>query len=254
MKGQSHALWLAREHLHGPLLLCFADTLIQTDFSFLAAEPADVVAWVMPVADPRRFGVAEVAKDGWVRRFIEKPSSMDNNLVVVGCYFFRSAESLLEAIEAQIERGRALRNEYFLADAISIMIERGARVRTQQVSSWLDTGTIEATLDTNKLLLERLHLPAVERATVKTIAPVAIHPTAEISDSIIGPYASIGPNCQITNSHITESILEADSQIKDVALTRSLVGSRASVLGRGDGQVVSLNVGDDSQVEFLRAP
>lgn len=59
MKGQSHALWLAREHLHGPMQMVFSDTLIETDFSFLAHETADAVAWVMPVPDPRRFGVAE---------------------------------------------------------------------------------------------------------------------------------------------------------------------------------------------------
>ena len=60
MKGQSHAMWLAREYLHGPMQMVFSDTLIETDFSFLAHEEADSVAWVMPVPDPRRFGVAEV--------------------------------------------------------------------------------------------------------------------------------------------------------------------------------------------------
>ena len=58
MKGQSHALWLAREFMHGRMLVCFSDTLIETDFSFLAHEEADVVAWVMAMPDPRRFGVA----------------------------------------------------------------------------------------------------------------------------------------------------------------------------------------------------
>lgn len=88
MKGQSHALWLAREYLTGPMIMCFSDTLMETNFGFLSSEPADGVAWVMPVPDPRRFGVAELGADGWVRRFIEKPQSMENNLVVVGCYYF----------------------------------------------------------------------------------------------------------------------------------------------------------------------
>src|SRR5215212_961989 len=113
MKGQSHALWLAREYLHGPMIVCFSDTLMETDFSFLANETADAVAWVMPVADPRRFGVAELNPDGWVTRFIEKPQSMDNNLVVVGCYYFKSGEQLLVAIEEQMERKIMLKGEYF---------------------------------------------------------------------------------------------------------------------------------------------
>lgn len=250
MKGQSHALSLAREYLTGPMIMCFSDTLMETDFSFLANEASDGVAWVMPVDDPRRFGVAEEGTDGWVTRFIEKPQSLDNNLVVVGCYYFKSAERLLAAIDDQMRRGVMLKNEYFLTDAISIMIEGGAKVRTQKISTWLDTGTIEATLDTNKILLEKIGSKVVKftGSNVEIIEPVAIHESAVISNSKIGPFASIGANCKIENAQISESIVEADCEIKDAALTRSLVGKQARVKGRGDGRVSQLNVGDTSQV------
>lgn len=257
MKGQSHALSLAREHLHGPLIVCFSDTLMETDFSFLAKEEADGVAWVMPVEDPRRFGVAEKGPDGWVTRFIEKPHSMDNNLVVVGCYYFKSAEKLMSAIDDQIKRGVMLKNEYFLTDGISIMIQNGAKIRTEEISTWLDTGTIEATLDTNKLLLSNVSTLKQSTLTgkvvskgsnVEIIEPSAIHETATIKDSKIGPYASIGPNCKIENSQISESIVEADCEIKDAVLNRSLIGKQAKIKGRADGQVMQLNVGDTSQV------
>ena len=140
MKGQSHALWLAREHLHGRMIMCFADTLMDADFSRLGDEKADAVAWVMPVEDARRFGVAEVGADGWVRRLIEKPETMENNLALVGCYYFKDAASLLAAIDEQMKRGAMLKNEYFLADAVSILIERGAKVRTEKISTWLEIG------------------------------------------------------------------------------------------------------------------
>lgn len=252
MKGQSHALWLAREYLKGPMIMCFSDTLMETDFSFLAEEKADGVAWVMPVEDPRRFGVAEEGADGWVKRFIEKPQSMDNNLVVVGCYYFKSAEQLLAAIKDQMKRGVMLKNEYFLADAISIMIESGAKVRTQKISTWLDTGTIEATLDTNRILLEKLgsQVGRFEGLNVQVIEPSAIHETAAISNSTIGPFASIGANCKIENAQISESIVEADCEIKDAVLTRSLIGRQAKVKGRGDGHVMQVNVGDTSSVSL----
>ncbi len=249
MKGQSHALALAREYLHGPLIMCFSDTLMETDFSFLAKEEADGVAWVMPVDDPRRFGVAEEGSDGWVKRFIEKPQGMDNNLVVVGCYYIKSADRLLAAIDDQMERGVMLKNEYFLTDAISIMIEGGAKVRTQKISTWLDTGTIEATLDTNKILLEKSkHVNKDTGIQVKVIEPSFIHPSAEIKNSTIGPYASIGANCRIENSQIAESIIEADCEIKDAALSRSLIGRQAKVKARGDGHVMELNISDTSSV------
>ena len=251
MKGQSHALWLSREYLKGPMIMCFSDTLMETDFSFLDKEAADGVAWVMPVEDPRRFGVAEEGADGWVTRFIEKPQSMDNNLVVVGCYYFRSAEQVLAAIDDQMKRGVMLKNEYFMTDAISIMIEGGAKVRTQKISTWLDTGTIEATLDTNKILLEKgKGVNKYAGKQVKVIEPSAIHPSAVIVNSTIGPFASIGANCRIENAQVSESIVEADCEIKDAALTRSLVGKQAKIKGRGDGRVMQLNIGDTSSVEL----
>ena len=253
MKGQSHALWLAREFMHGPMIVCFSDTLMETDFSFLAREQADVVAWVMPMSDPRRFGVAEVGKDGWVTRFIEKPESMNNNLVVVGCYYFKSAEKLLAAIEEQMERNLTLKGEYFLTDTITLMIEEGAKVRTQKSNSWLDTGTIEATLDTNKILLDKLgsNVQTVQHSSVKIIEPVAIDASAEVLNSTIGPHTSIGANCKITNSNIMESIVEAGCEIQDASLSRSVIGTQARVRGRGDGSVMQLNIGDDSSILLL---
>lgn len=251
MKGQSHALWLAREYMHGPMLVVFSDTLMETDFSFLAHEEADVVAWVMPMPDPRRFGVAEVGADGWVKRFIEKPQTMENNLVVVGCYYFKRAEKLLEAIEEQMQRGIMMKGEYFLTDTITLMIEHGAKVRTNEISTWIDTGTIEATLDTNKILLDqgRANKTVDEISNdVKIVAPSFVHPSAEIRHSVIGPYASVGANCTITNSEIRESIVEADCEIQDAVLNRSLVGTQAKVRGRGDGHLLQLNVGDHSAV------
>ena len=250
MKGQSHALWLAREFMHGPMIMCFSDTLLDTDFSFLSHEEADVVAWVMPMPDPRRFGVAELDKEGWVTRFIEKPDSIENNLVVVGCYYFKSAETLLAAIEEQIERNLTFKGEFFLTHTITIMIEKGAKIRTQSSESWLDTGTIDATLETNKALLENKANKTKNESVngVEIIAPSFIHPTADIQDSVIGPYASIGANCKIVNSKIEESILEANCEIQDAKLTRSIVGVKAKVRGRSDGAAMQLNVGDNSEV------
>lgn len=250
MKGQSHALWLAREYLHGPMQMVFSDTLIETDFSFLASETADSVAWVMPVPDPRRFGVAEAGADGWVKRFIEKPQTLENNLVIAGCYYFREGRELIAAIEEQFRRNHMLKNEFFLADAMTIMIEHGTKIRVHEIDSWLDTGTIEATLETNKILLEKRgkQVQTYTGKQVTIMEPCVIDPTAEISNSTIGPHASIGANCRIENSTIAESILEAGCQIQDAALSRSLVGRQAKVRGRGDGRVMQLNVGDSSEV------
>ena len=254
MRGQSDAFYLARQHLNGPMLMVFSDTLIETDFSFLANETLDGVAWVKAVPDPRRFGVAEVDKEGWVTHLTEKPETCDNNLAVVGCYYFKRGEALISAIEEQFRRNVERKGEYFLADAINIMLERGAQFRTHKVSVWLDTGTIEATLETNRYLLEhgRESNPQnVKRNDVKVVPPVFIHETAEVANSTIGPHVSIGANCQISDSKIENSILEEEVEVNAAALSGSFIGRQAKVEGRGaEGQPIMLNVGDNSSVKM----
>jgi glucose-1-phosphate thymidylyltransferase len=253
MKGQSHALWLAREYLHGPVMVVFSDSIIGTDFSFLDHEEADCVAWVLPFPDPSRFGVAEVGSDGWVKRFIEKPTTKENNLVVIGCYYFKDGDQLLDAIQEQMDRNLTLKGEFFLTDTVSVMIEKGARVRTQVGNSWLDTGTIDATLETNHILLEQFG--KANRTTdeskdgVQILAPSFVHPSAVITESVIGPFASIGPNCRISQAVILESIVEADTEIKRTALTHSLIGRNCFVEGQPNSEEpMSLNIGDNSSV------
>ena len=252
MKGQSHALWLARDYLHGPMMVVFSDSIIETDFSFLDHEEADCVAWVLPFPDPRRFGVAEVGQDGLVKRFIEKPTSLENNLVVIGCYYFKSGDQLLDAIDEQMKRNLTLKGEFFLTDTISVMIEKGARVRTQSGNSWLDTGTIDATLETNRILLEQGKANWTTDGSkdgVQILAPSFVHPSAVITESVIGPYASIGPNCRISQAVIQESIVEADTEIKRTTLTHSLIGRNSYVEGQlNKDEPMSLNIGDNSSV------
>ena len=251
MKGQSHALYLARQYLTGPMISIFSDTLIETDFSFLDREKSHGVAWVKAVPDPRRFGVAEVNEDGWVKRLIEKPQSVENDLAVVGCYYFKSSEDLMAAIEEQMQKNVQLKNEFFLVDAINIMLERGALMRVERVDTWLDTGTIDATLETNAFLLERMNAKPKEYQNVKVVPPVFIHPTAEVNESVIGPNASIGANCKISQAVIQDSIIDDGTTIRQAALTHSLIGRDCVVEGQPNKEEsASLNIGDNSEVRF----
>jgi glucose-1-phosphate thymidylyltransferase len=255
MKGQSDALWLAREYMTGPVLICFSDTLMDTDFSFLADEKADGVAWVKPVPDPRRFGVAEVDGEGWVTNLVEKPQIMDNNLVVIGCYYFKDAGNLLSAVEEQFRRGTSLKGEYFLTDTINIMIEGGLKMHTQTVEVWLDTGTIDATLETNRYLLEHgkgSKTKDQKQHGIKIVPPVFVHASAEISNSVIGPYASIGAKCMITGSRVEDSIIEDGATVEAAALQGSFIGRQARVQGHSaDNPPLKLNIGDDSSVSLM---
>jgi len=249
MKGQSHALWLARHQLSGPMLMVFSDTLLDTDFSFIAQEKSDGVAWVKAVKDPRRFGVAEVNAEGQIIRLVEKPKSMENNLALVGCYYFKSSEKLLSAIDEQIKRGIELKGEYFLADAVNIMLERGAQMRINKVDTWLDTGTIEATLETNMYMLDHGRdnsEEATKRTGATIISPVFIHPSAKVDASVIGPHVSIGPDCEVQGCVIRNTILDEGAAVTDSVLDGSFIGRQAKV----EGSAASVNIGDNSSIRL----
>jgi glucose-1-phosphate thymidylyltransferase len=243
MKGQSDAILLAHEFLSGPMLMAFSDTLIETDLKFLKNETYDAIAWVKPVPDPRRFGVAEVNPQGQVTHLVEKPQDIKNNLALVGFYYFRSGEILIEAIQEQIRRGVSLKGEYFLADAVNMLLEKGASMRTEQVETWLDAGTPDSVLETNRYLLEHgsatsgLNLPGVA-----IIPPVFIHPSAQVTQTVIGPHVSIGADCKLNNVVIRNSILDAGSQVENMIIEGSLMGRQVQVTGKTS----ILNLGDNT--------
>ena len=247
MRGQSDALYLAREYLKGPMLMCFSDTLIETNLAEKIQPGVDGLAWVKAVPDPRRFGVAVADGDGFIQHLVEKPKEMSNNLVLVGFYYFRDGQELMRAIEKQVEQKLSLNNEYFLADAINVMLAEGAKFKIEEVGVWLDAGKVDALLETNQYLLSHGRDNDAEtgkRSGVKIHSPVFVHPQAKLSNCEIGPFASIGKDCLLENACIINSILEDGVTVKNSTLENSLIG-RQAVIEQFEG---SLNVGDNSWV------
>jgi len=76
------------------------------------------------------------------------------------------------------------------------------------------------------------------------IPPVFIHPTAQVRESIIGPYVSLGAACQVEHSIIRDTILEDEARASGVILERSLVGRRAQLSRRA----AIVNAGDNTEV------
>lgn len=247
MQGQSQALYLAREYLSGPVMVVFADTLAETDFSIIGREDLDGYAWVKSVDDPRRFGVAEVNNAGFITRLIEKPTEMDNNRVVIGLYYYRQGEQLLQAIEEQLATGKSYKGEYFLTDATTIMLQHGARMRTVEVGAWLDAGTSEAILETNALLLDKQvnrQIPAGLGPEVKIIHPVSLPVDAKLARCTIGPHVSLASGCTVEDSRLQDCIVDENAVIRNSNLHRSLIGRNVLV----DGAVGSVDLGDNSRV------
>jgi glucose-1-phosphate thymidylyltransferase len=251
MLGQSHAIAMAREQLKGPSMVLFTDTILEEDISFLLDpnHAEEAVIWVKQVEDPRRFGVVEVGEDGFAQSLIEKPDSLENDLAVVGYYYFARGEDLIAAIDRQINEEIITKGEFFIADAISLMLKDGLRMLPKPVDIWLDAGLPETVLETNRYLLtngQANHdsLPEMEGVTIHK--PVYIHPSAQVAGSTIGPNVSIGAECKVSGSTLADAIIEPGAEIAGCSLQDSLVGERAVVRGASG----SIDIGDDCRLEL----
>ncbi len=248
LSGQSPAIYLAHEHLDGPTIVLFSDTLFEADLDVINTTEADAMAFVKEVEDPRRFGVVELDSKGRVVRFIEKPDTTHNKRAVIGLYYLRDAGHMLRAIEKQMATGKTTKGEYYIADAFQLMINDGAVFHVQDVDVWLDTGKPEMVLETNRYLLEHGfdNSGFVEQEQVTVIPPVYIHPDATFERAIIGPYASVGAGCDVRHSIIHDSIVDPGATVRNVILAKSLIGHDATVLGHYH----TLNIGDTSSIDF----
>jgi glucose-1-phosphate thymidylyltransferase len=248
--GQSQALWLARDHLQGPVLISFVDTLVATDFQKALSRARTATAWVKPVEDPRRFGVAVVGANGRVQRLVEKPSGTDNKLAVVGTYFLPSGADLMGAVQRQMEAGETLGEEFYLADAINLMLSEGLDMRVEEVAHWEDCGKPETLLHANRFLLEQAQAagrrPSLKREGVVIVPPVFIDPAAVVEQSVIGPYVSLAAGCRVEQSILRDTIVDEKAEIARMVITDSLIGSQARLIGKFG----SFLVGDSSEMKM----
>jgi glucose-1-phosphate thymidylyltransferase len=242
-KGLGDAVYRAKDAFSGePILVLLGDTIVDLDMSKMVGR--DNLIGVQEVADPRRFGVVEL-NGGYVSRFVEKPDRPRSNLAIVGVYFFRDSAQLFGALERLIARGRTTKGEFQLTDALQLMVNDGTRIKTRTIKHWLDCGTREAMLATNRYLLEREGHYKPRSGSV-IVPPVFIHDRAKIQSSIIGPNVSVGADADIQGSIIWDSIVNRNVIVQHTLLEGSILGESSVV--RDSPR--KLNLGGFSELEM----
>ena len=244
-RGIGHAVDLARNVANGdePLLIVLGDTIIKTNLKAVVAEKTNVLG-VKEVEDPRRFGVCEVTGNR-ITRVVEKPVDPPSNLALVGLYYLQNGAALFDAVRHNIERNVTTNNEYQITDALQLMIERGEVFTPFVIDEWFDCGKPEAMLETNRKLLKNAPgARPIEGSIV--IPPVSISPSAEIINSIVGPYVSIADRVVIHSSVVRDSVLSEGAMVTDALLESSLIGANAVIRGG----FKKLDVGDSSEISF----
>ncbi len=252
-EGLGHAIYLTRAFVQAgeEMYIVLGDTIFDADIESVMSSPESALG-LKRVDDPRDFGVAEVEEDMRITRVIEKPSIPKSNLALVGIYKIRESDQLFQALEQIITHGYKTQGEYHLTDALMLMIKDGTIFRGFKIQNWYDCGKKEILLETNAILLKKLHPHGHHGAAYPNtiiIEPVSIAEGCDISNSIIGPNVTLGSNTTVRYSIIRQSIIGNDATIEDVVLQESVIGSDTTIKGMSQ----SLNIGDNTEIDLSKA-
>jgi len=242
MLGLGYAVSLAEGLVKSDkVLIILGDTPFKMSNLNDEINKGDFIA-VKEVSDPRRFGIVKV-EGGKILDMVEKPKNPPSNLAIVGIYYITKAKLLFDSLKHIISQDIRTKGEYQLTDALREMIRRGHNFRPVEVEEWLDCGTLDQTIISQRELL-KYNQHYVSRETVTIIEPVWISDQADIRNCVIGPNVHIDAGCKIKNSIISNSIIYPNCTIEDSVLNDSIIGESCEVRGF----VGSLRIGDHSHV------
>ncbi len=175
--------------------------------------------------DPNRYGVAELAGENRIKRFVEKPpKGMEpTNLINAGVYVFSPR------IFDYIPSGRAVSME---REIFPRLAEENALYGYKTSGMWIDIGKPEEYLQTNKMLLRTCADKQLKNSKFVCKSPIAIGKDVEVGEnSIIGPFAVLGRNVTVgKNVQIRDSVVFEDATIDDDAtIEGALIGEAARI-------------------------
>jgi len=271
--GLAHAVKISQDYMKdSSFVMYLGDNLLSGGITDFVEEfdkgNYDSQILLAKVKNPSDFGVAELDGDRVVG-LEEKPKKPKSDFALVGVYMFTPL-----IFEATDNIGPSFRGELEITDAIQYLIDNDHVVNSHIVEGWWkDTGKLEDMLDANRMILTSMttrveskqledseihgHVQLDESVKVKNSVlrgPCVIGAGAEIVDSYVGPFTSIGPNTVLARSEIENSIVLENCTIIDIGsrIGGSLIGKNVKIT-RSDKppRNYGFMVGDNSEIIVL---
>jgi glucose-1-phosphate thymidylyltransferase len=247
--GVGHAINLTRELVgEEEVLIVLGDTIAEYDIREVIESPVSMLG-VKKVDDPRNFGVADIDDEGFITRVVEKPSIPKSNMALVGVYKIRETGFMFECLQKLVNVNEKGYEDFSLTDALECMMQRGARFKSFKVPNWYDCGKKETLLESNATLLKKFGGNVTDGQNFENtiiIPPVSIAEGCVIKNSVIGPNVAIGEHTKLNHAIIKDSIIGAYSNLFEIVLSKSLIGSDAEIRGVNR----SLNIGDNTAIDL----
>lgn len=239
--GLGHAVYQAKAAAgSGETLIILGDTII--DWQMATSFRKECFIGVKKVDEPKRYGIVEI-EDEYIKCVVEKPDKPPSDQAIVGIYYITDFKLLVSAIDHLIEKKILTRGEYQLSDALQVMVKRGISIRAVKVDEWYDCGNANSLIEANRYLLNKNHYYSKREGSI-IIPPCYIDDSADLKESIVGPYVSVGAEAFIGCSIMKDAIVNPYAQVKNMLVTNSIIGEKAIV----KGTYKRLNVGDSSEM------
>ena len=114
-----------------------------------------------------------------------------------------------------------------------------------KVKKWFDCGRVSVLLEANQYFLEKFSKGKIAtRKTSIVIPPCFIHKSVQLENCVIGPYVSVGKNCNLKDVAVKRSIINRGASIKNIVLSDSLIGKDASLRDKAR----RMNIGEKSEI------
>ncbi len=246
--GTAHAIMCAEPALDGKLIVAFADTLFKTDFQLDEAQ--DGIVWVSQIDDPSAFGVVKLNHENVITDFVEKPETYVSDLAIIGIYYFKDGAFLRSELKYLLDNDIKDKGEYQLTNALENMKNKGTKFVPGKVDTWLDCGNKNATVHSNRNVLEfdkhkELVHPSVVKENSIIIPPCFIGENVILKNSVVGPHVSVGSGSTVTDSVVKDTIIQRETHVKGANLMNSMLGNHVHY----SNQPEDLSVGDYTAIE-----
>lgn len=245
--GTAHAVFMAKDMLQDNVIIAFADTIFLAKEKINPSEEA--IIFTKKVENPEQYGVVDLDQNNFITGFVEKPKTFVSDQAIIGIYYFNQAQKLKEKIQYIIDNDIKGNGEYQLTDALSMLLEQGMKFKSYTTDEWLDCGNPQTLLSTTKRILEIQHNnlsqsnAIIENSVINP--PVYIGSGAKITNSVIGPYASVEEGSVIENSTVKNSIIYDRTIIRDSCINDSIIGTNSTIINNAN----KLIVGDFTNIE-----
>jgi glucose-1-phosphate thymidylyltransferase len=248
-QGIGHAIQITKEVVNDDeVMVVLGDTIC--DYNVKAVVESDCsMLGVRKVDDPREFGVAEIDENGFIDHVVEKPHIPKSNMALVGIYKIKESQQLFQCLESNFMKGLRTHGEYSLTDALDCMLKQGVKFKPFKVETWFDCGRKDTLLESNATLLKKFDAHNNTQHQFENtviIPPVSIGEGCDIKNSIIGPDVTIGENTRINYSIVRNSIIGSFSNLFDIVLEASIIGSDTGL----KGETRTLSIGDNTNIDL----